>query len=489
MSRRSKDLPAGTLVKRDGRFYLRIVFKGKPVVRSLDTTNRRQAVRKARSLVAAMSGGSPDERAATMDAIVTRGRRYQISDGGDGTPGPARSRALQGSSGNGAGGQPAASGQHLLSGISLQEAWELFAASRLRRVCSPATLLDYDCLWTSFVAWVEKHHPEVKELSDISLRIVQAYQASLAGLSSDRQNKRILLCRMLYGIITKQKHIEALEAAARSGGTAEVKTPANPFAYVTSLPKSEQNRRELTVSELKRVCSTATGEMQVAFAIGLFTCLRLADVCTLRWDEVDFQAGTITRVPNKTRLRTAKAVVVRIHPVLLRFLQAVPEDQRQEYVLPGLAVKYKKDRSYVCRTIQKHLRSCGIETTVAKLDQARAVCKVGFHSLRHTFVTISKQQGQAAAVVQELCGHSNPMMQKKYTHVGADITFGAVMSMPAGMFGEPVQEVPREVSSDTAPLKKMLALVERLNGKNWQEVQARLRKILTANGERGVYSG
>ena len=50
----------------------------------------------------------------------------------------------------------------------------------------------------------------------------------------------------------------------------------------------------------------------------------------------------------------------------------------------------------------------------------RTACVKGFHSLRHTAITLSLQNGATVASVRRLAGHASERMQQRYTHLGAD---------------------------------------------------------------------
>ncbi len=58
------------------------------------------------------------------------------------------------------------------------------------------------------------------------------------------------------------------------------------------------SHRELTIEELRQVCSAATGELRTLFAIGLYSGLRLADAVTLQWGEVELIRRLILEAGN-----------------------------------------------------------------------------------------------------------------------------------------------------------------------------------------------
>ena len=73
--------------------------------------------------------------------------------------------------------------------------------------------------------------------------------------------------------------------------------------------------------------------------------------------------------------------------------------------------------------IQKRLQELGIvtqTTVVGASGLERTACVKGFHSLRHTAVTLSLQNGASVASVRRLAGHASERMQQRYTHLGAD---------------------------------------------------------------------
>jgi integrase len=61
----------------------------------------------------------------------------------------------------------------------------------------------------------------------------------------------------------------------------------------------------------------------------------------------------------------------------------------------------------------------------------RSQSEVSFHSLRHSTVSILKNNGVPQAVVQELVGHDSAQMSAHYTHVGREALEKAAAALPA----------------------------------------------------------
>jgi len=184
------------------------------------------------------------------------------------------------------------------------------------------------------------------------------------------------------------------------------------------------------MDEIKAIFAAAggnghtSGELRLLLTIGLYTGLRLGDCCLLRWQDVDQVAGVIRVVPAKTA-RSGKTVSIPIHPSLATAL-GVAQDG---YVMPDLAKFYQHNRSGVAKLVREHFKACGISTRTEGTG-ARKSCVVGFHSLRHTFVSLCRQAGAPLAIVEAIVGHSNPAMTRHYTHVGDDAARAAVGMLP-----------------------------------------------------------
>jgi integrase len=152
------------------------------------------------------------------------------------------------------------------------------------------------------------------------------------------------------------------------------------------------------------------------------------------------------RIPNKTARRNPKPVTVPLHPSLAAMLATTPEKKRRGYVLPETADLYQRDAAALSKRIQDLFEHNGIKTEAegtgfvrAKNEDGqekwehtgkRAVVEVGFHSLRHSFVSLCRASGAPLAVVESLVGHSSPAMTRHYTHTGEAAARVSVEALP-----------------------------------------------------------
>ncbi len=258
---------------------------------------------------------------------------------------------------------------------------------------------------------------------------------------------------------------------------------SNPWADISRKTENKQSRRELTVEELNTICNKATGELQALLILGIYTGLRLGDCCTLRWSEVDLVRGIILRVPNKTARRKDIPVHIPIHPTLQAFLEQTPKRRRSGHVLSGYAKKYKDNDSDIAKELRRHFKeTCGIQIYkegTGPGTKKRAVVEVGFHSLRHSFVSLCRQSNAPLAVVEAIVGHSNPAMTRHYTHVGDGAAGQAVAALPV-IGEEKGQEARKRAETGTLPERdqKMLAVLYESSAETWDEDREALVSLI-----------
>jgi len=88
-------------------------------------------------------------------------------------------------------------------------------------------------------------------------------------------------------------------------------------------------------------------------------------------------------------------------------------------VWPDVARRYAYRGSQLAEGVRTLFRKAGLETAVAAPEgtgrRARVV-QYGFHSLRHTYVTLMEDAGVDRETIQPLVGHGSPVMTSHYSH-------------------------------------------------------------------------
>ncbi len=351
--------------------------------------------------------------------------------------------------------------------LTIAQVWSAFLASSNRPDSGVNTLYQYECQWGRFTNWVKENHPEFITLREITRPIAEEYAANLSngGLSPNTYNKHLGLLTLLFRVLKDKARLVE-----------------NPWEIIQRKRLVTHSRRELTVEELRKVCQSADGELRVMLALGVYSGLRLGDCATLRWGEVDLARDLIRRIPNKTARTKPHAVHVPIHPSLKAMLVAIPAANRGMYVLPGMAALYIKRIDAVTDKVQAHFKACGVTiwksgTGPRSNKGGRAVIEVGFHSLRHSFVSLCRANNAPLAVVESIVGHSTPAMTRHYTHVGEVAASAAVALLPA-VLDDAKTETPKRKPETV--LAQIRGLVEAITGKNWKRQKATLLSLLSA---------
>ena len=340
--------------------------------------------------------------------------------------------------------------------IALADVYTAFEGSHNRKSCGAGELKQYKCYVTRFVAWMAEKFPDVRVMRQVSADHVERFADALAKDKTPATfNRHILLLKSVWKVLRK------------TGRLAE-----NPWEDIQKKDAVSQTRRELTVEELVKVSNKTDGEMRILFALGIYTGQRLGDCARLQWGNVDLVRGIISLMPSKTKRHAQKRVVIPIHQTLFGLLNETPPSRRKGYVVPEIAALYQRDAAALSNRISEVFHACDIETTV-KEEGKRAKVVVGFHSLRHTFVSLTANSGASLANVRSMTGHATTDMALHYFHENEAGLKRTIAMLPV-IGGDASASVKPAVGEFDAFLNGLdLAALKRLK----KAVEARLAKL------------
>lgn len=271
-----------------------------------------------------------------------------------------------------------------------------------RSPIAPRTLAsNLNCIG-AFVAWLKANHPEVRTVEGVGRQHAAGYLASLADRKPGTFNRHLMALRHVFNVVPV-------------GG--------NAFACVTQKSKAEVDRaavgkRAFTIEELATMQTRAIGWVRPAMFIGYHSGLRLGDVVTLRWSEIDAD-GYITRAQRKSS-KVSPLYCPEILPELAAWRSA-QGDGAGEYVFPEQASAYlgmgrKVDQTLPDKQFQRFLvKTCKFATH----DDAGNVV-LGFHSLRASNATYTRRAGATIGDVQKRLAHSDVSTTNGYVQLTAD---------------------------------------------------------------------
>jgi integrase len=132
--------------------------------------------------------------------------------------------------------------------------------------------------------------------------------------------------------------------------------------------------------------------------------LRISEILSLTWDDIDWDEGVIRVRKSKTRAGVREVVLL---PTLQQILAKHSlEHEGSTFVFETHDGRQMKPRTVLRRAVEDTLRRSGIQK------------KLRFHDLRHTHAAILIDQGHPDSFICEQMGHANiSTTHKVYGHL------------------------------------------------------------------------
>ena len=153
------------------------------------------------------------------------------------------------------------------------------------------------------------------------------------------------------------------------------------------------------------------------YYLELTTGLRLGEICALSWNDLDIDNKTITvnksvqRVNGKIVINTPKTKssirTVKLCDECVNLLVALKQRQPSDakYMFPSPLTGDMKDTAAVTRKLHRMQDRAGLP-------------RIRFHDLRHSFATLSLEQGVDIKTVSHMLGHTDAgFTMNTYMHV------------------------------------------------------------------------
>jgi integrase len=192
---------------------------------------------------------------------------------------------------------------------------------------------------------------------------------------------------------------------------------ANPASPIRCTPEGKKAPRPYMPEELDRLLPELRPEHRAVVEVYLETGLRLSELASLRWADVDLAAGALTvRSPKNHRDRTV--------PLSTKVAQIL-RDRRQKWeaepivALEGLVYGPKAEvRQVLLRAYRR-----------ARIAPERRQWLRPVHSLRDSYITRLVEAGVPLDRVQVLAGHNSVEMTRRYALTREASLFEAVRTV------------------------------------------------------------
>ncbi len=174
----------------------------------------------------------------------------------------------------------------------------------------------------------------------------------------------------------------------------------NPVRRVAMEQEANQRDRWLTLHEQRRLVKTCPVWLREIVVFALYTGMRMGEILTLEWQQVDLFRRTVTVLRSKNRER-----------------RTIPLNETTRTLLKRKANRRSRQTELVFHT-QTHtpIESGHLRRAFRAALTRATIVDFHFHDLRHTFATRLVQGGVDLYKVQRLLGHKSPAMTQRYAH-------------------------------------------------------------------------
>ena len=290
--------------------------------------------------------------------------------------------------------------------LSTADIWEVFAKKLKKDDVESGTTSIYENAVHKMVEWMT---PKVKLAKDITSKLAEEYLEHLSdSVGAATYNIRLVLFKRIWKALSGEYRLEK-----------------DVWESFKKKKVVKSTRRTVSSFEIGKVLSAAESfDMKLLLTIGIYTGLRLSDCALLKWNDIDFEHKIMKVLPIKTKKHMDAPLEIPIHPTLLNMLHEAANDG--EYVSDENASAYKDGK--LSGQVVDLFKSCGIETSKKVNGKTKLMC--GFHSLRHTFVSMAVNSGMSPLLVQRIVGHSAVSMTEHYYHDNMDKMTEGINALP-----------------------------------------------------------
>ena len=201
-------------------------------------------------------------------------------------------------------------------------------------------------------------------------------------------------------------------------------------AEIPSYENPQKEMRPLKDTEIPVFLKAILGDdYEYLFYVALFTGMRESEIIGLTWDEIDWETSSIHLVHQLvktkgkggqyifTSLKNKQSRDFMVAPSVAAILKKV-KLQQAEWKLKHGQLYQNKDNLVFTNELGGHLCCPTIYIHFKKIVRKMGLPEIRFHDLRHTYATISLQNGVDIKTVSSNLGHATvAFTMDRYAHV------------------------------------------------------------------------
>jgi len=266
----------------------------------------------------------------------------------------------------------------------IQDKVKQFLSAKKLEGLSPLTLDDYKSELKIFGRNVSK------PVEQISTGDIRSYLAEFPKLKTSSISKKLSVLKSFFGWLTAEEIIER-------DPTRKIKPPK----------KEQRLPKALTIEELEMLRESCNTYRERALLEVLYaTAGRLSEIQGMNKEDINYQSMSALVIGKGNKQREVFFSFKAIYH-LKKYLMTRLDDE------PALFITERKPyRRLSSRSIQREIKKIAKRSGIKK--------NVHPHTLRHTFATLTLNNGADISSVQAILGHENPATTQIYAQVSAE---------------------------------------------------------------------
>ena len=283
---------------------------------------------------------------------------------------------------------------------------------------------------------LSKYTQHLREFVDC---MTEAGKLKLLMVSSDDiRNHQRTLTKQGLAVGTINSHIKSIKSyftrAQRNGLVAT--SPADPVDFITVKKKEVVSKAPFSTEEINAlVLASASMEWKAFIKLGFYTGLRMGDIASLKWSNINQKNKTIEIETSKTE---AELSIPLFSDDLLKELRLLSEGIGKAAVFPTLSKTKVGSRDGLSQQFTAIMDTAkvgrGELTEAAEVDggktRGRSRYQRSFHSLRGSFVSHLANMNVPKEMRMKLTGHKDEGVHDLYTTIEADTLRKHIESLP-----------------------------------------------------------
>ncbi len=252
-----------------------------------------------------------------------------------------------------------------------------------------------------------------RKLSSITTSTVEVFAQEL--LISGKKNGKGLAPKTVKDILAILRSMFKYAASKRymSADILDFSSPKQIKRDAEVLDKQEQKA-------LESFALNSHDSYKLGVVICLYTGLRIGELCSLKWSDIDFKQSvlyvkrTIQRVSSKGSKKTE---IIITEPKTASSIRTIPIP---EYLLEKLKEMHSVaqcENAYILTGTMKYIEPSNYYMKYQRWLKKLLISHYSFHALRHTFATRCIESGFDAKSLSEILGHSGVQItMNRYVH-------------------------------------------------------------------------